>query len=1370
MKKTLLFCIIFSLWSASNVLQAQQWHYYNPTAWFDVNAVEIPGPGVISIGGGQEANDSTQVMFQTNDCGLTWTENAHDGLAPWNKSIAFSDSLNGYGVGYDGRIIRTDDAGLNWGYAVYPINRDFNKIVYAGNGTYFVAGGNKTNDSIQTILRSNDYGNSWDVIYDTLGSWLKSIYFFDTLKGFAVGDKGVILSTANGGNMWTSIAAPVQRDFNAITFINADTGYIVGGTPSGLCRRTILRTVNGGINWSVLIDTAGGILKDISFADGLVGYSVGDSATIIKTVDGGLNWSPINIDSNLTGHETFNAVKFHDKNFGAIGGRNGVLYIYLDLQVEPFTLGISQIGNNDATLLGGINTHTKNARYSFVYSTNINFTSFDATQEINVQNDSLLLISAYIHGLTPNTVYYYYLKAITATDTIYGDTLNLYTGVNPPFTFQTLDATGVGGWQTTLNGVIYKFPEPVNLYFEYGHTPSFGSLVAASPASVNDTMMHNIQAYITGLQANSRYFFRLKGVSGTGTYYGDTKIFSAIDLPYVGTGSATNVTLNSAQLTGNVTNNGIPAALKFDYGLTAYYGNEVDAVPDSATGMGSVYATYSLSGLTPGTTYHFRLKAINSNGTSYGNDITFITGAPTASTFPASNISAHSAQLNAMVNANNNRTSIKFEYGLTNNYGTEVSAIPDSAFGNINTSVFFFLYGLISDTTYHYRIKAITPTAVVYGNDISFFTSSIPILSTQPPVSVTYHSAQINAQICANNYPTAIKFEWGLTQSYGNEVTAHPDSIYGIQYTNVSYELNSLLPHTTYHYRVKGICQLGTVFGNDMSFQTSYIDPLVLTQMASEISPHSAKLNAIVNPNNMATTIKFDYGTTPSYSNETDAIPAFSSDSANLNVYGNLTGLLSNTTYHFRIKAITSVDTVYGNDLIFFTGNPEIPNFDFETWTPVTFAKPQGWDAVMGRISRYSPACNGNYAIKIENDTIIGGQPGAISMGGSSDGQNFAGGIPFNARPDTLIGCFNYSIPANDTALVGILLKKQGVFISFNWFKIYGNSSGNYTELKFPIPYTTPGNADSLIIGFTSTDTRHLSQLIAGGYLIVDHIRFTGTTENIPNNDFENWDFNTIYTPDSWWYNNKYTPDPAHPQNPTVSRTEDAQHGNYAALVRNYLYQDYFLPYATEGYLSTGQDWAAPGFSVNSGHQTLTGYYKFLPENDDTMSINVTMYKNHVNIGGGNFQTNITVADYTPFIINLQCLDNIVPDSGAISIWSCSRKPLGNSLVYIDNLNFDGFLSVIKETPLPATCYIDFNVYPNPFNDQATVSFTTDHEDKVMVRLFDLSGKQVALLANGLYMPGEYKINLSSAGLNKGFYICLINTEKQVLSRKIIIY
>jgi len=1444
-------------------IKAQQWHHYNPTAWFDVNAVEIPGPGIIAIGGGQETPDSIQVMFKSPDYGVTWIENAHDGYAPWNRSIAFSDSVNGIAVGFNGRIIRSDDAGGNWGHTIVPANRDFNKIFYAGSGIYYIAGGNKAHDSIQTIVKSSDYGNSWDVIYDTPGPWLKSVFFADTLNGFAVGDNGVILSTENGGITWTSISAPIQRDFNAITFINRDTGYIVGGSLSGLYYKTILRTTDRGLNWTVLSDSQGGILRDISFADAHVGYIVGDSATVLKTTDGGLNWPPIVIDTTLTENETFNAVKFYGRNFGAIGGKAGILYIYQNGPVELYTFGVTQVGSADATLQGEINTHSGNALYSFVYSDNISFLSSLNTAEVSMQNNSPAIISGHIQGLTPNTTYYYFLKATTAQDTVYGDTLSFFTGVNPPHSFQTLDATEVSTGGAYPNGFINRFPEPVDLFFEYGTSPIFGSQIVANPSSINDTLMHYIQTYITPVLVNEHYFFRLKGVTPTHTYYGDTKMFFTLNQPYIRTEEATNFTVNSVQLNatanangfpcalkfeygltflygteinaipdsltvtnnvnascvisglslsttyhfrlkaisslgtsygrdmtfricratavtlpaeifnpnsvqlhGTIDNNNIPAAIKFEYGPTVLYGTEVSASPDSAIGTGIFNATCILTGLTTGITYHYRIKAVNSVGTSYGEDKTFNTGIPSVTTCQASNIGISSAQLNGIVGANNFPTGIKFMYGMTNQYGSEMDAVPDSVSGSNPFNVSCTLTGLTPYTTYHYRVKASNSNGTVNGSDV-FFTTGAPMASTLSATNITVSSAQLNGIVNANYIPTANIFEYGISPNFGNEVPAVPDSVTGHVNVNISYQLYGLLPNTTYYFRVKAISSIGTAYGNNMVFATAGNPQSLVTLPADNISPNSARLNGSVDAGGIPTAVSFEYGTTTAYGNVINAVPDSAYNIGSIDVYALPAGLVPNTTYHFRIKGSNSLTTKFGEDMMFYTGDPEIPNFDFETWTPITFAKPQGWDAAFGRISQFNTACYNNYAVKIQNSIVNEGEPGAIMIGRSNDqGSTFTGGTPFNARPDTLKGCFNYSIQSGDTALILLILKKHGTEISNNWFKIFGNSSGNYIQLKFPITYNSAGNADSLIIGIVSTNIHNMTlPLPLASYLIVDNIRFTGTAENIPNNDFENWITNTVYTLNNWWYPNKNSFVPIYSDMP-VTQTTDKQHGSNAALIQNLTYPNEPIP----GFLSTSVKRNDPSFSVNGRHQSLTGYYKFLPENNDTMNIYIYMYKNHNMIGWGNFQTSSSATTYTPFLVEIIYNDTITPDSGQVDIQACWNKPMGNSRLYIDNLNFDGFLSVIKEPVLPSAGNIDFNVCPNPFREQAIFSFTLNHDESVMIRLFDLSGKQVALIANGNYKPGDYKINLSATGLRKGFYIGVMNTKDQVASRKVIIY
>ena len=83
----------------------------------------------------------------------------------------------------------------------------------------------------------------------------------------------------------------------------------------------------------------------------------------------------------------------------------------------------------------------------------------------------------------------------------------------------------------------------------------------------------------------------------------------------------------------------------------------------------------ALTGLIPGTLYHFRLTATNSGGTVNGEDGSFTAdvpppGLPIVVTGDASNIGDTTATLNATVNPAGSETTYQFEYGLTTTYGS----------------------------------------------------------------------------------------------------------------------------------------------------------------------------------------------------------------------------------------------------------------------------------------------------------------------------------------------------------------------------------------------------------------------------------------------------------------------------------------------------------------------------------------------------------------------------------------------------------------------------------------------------------------------------------------------------------------------------
>lgn len=96
-------------------------------------------------------------------------------------------------------------------------------------------------------------------------------------------------------------------------------------------------------------------------------------------------------------------------------------------------------------------------------------------------------------------------------------------------------------------------------------------------------------------------------------------------LSSVTTNPASDITFSSATLNGSVNPQGTSATFEFEYGTSTAYGQTIAANPASGSGSSSLDVTASITGLTPGTTYHYRLKSTNTAGDAFGSDQTFTT-------------------------------------------------------------------------------------------------------------------------------------------------------------------------------------------------------------------------------------------------------------------------------------------------------------------------------------------------------------------------------------------------------------------------------------------------------------------------------------------------------------------------------------------------------------------------------------------------------------------------------------------------------------------------------------------------------------------------------------------------------------------------
>jgi len=94
--------------------------------------------------------------------------------------------------------------------------------------------------------------------------------------------------------------------------------------------------------------------------------------------------------------------------------------------------------------------------------------------------------------------------------------------------------------------------------------------------------------------------------------------------PVMTTGSATNGTSSGATVHAVVNPEGAGTAYHFAYGTTTHYGG-TSAVGSAGSGTSAVKRSAGITGLAPGTKYHYRVEATNAYGTSYGGDATFTT-------------------------------------------------------------------------------------------------------------------------------------------------------------------------------------------------------------------------------------------------------------------------------------------------------------------------------------------------------------------------------------------------------------------------------------------------------------------------------------------------------------------------------------------------------------------------------------------------------------------------------------------------------------------------------------------------------------------------------------------------------------------------
>jgi Concanavalin A-like lectin/glucanases superfamily/FG-GAP-like repeat len=375
-----------------------------------------------------------------------------------------------------------------------------------------------------------------------------------------------------------------------------------------------------------------------------------------------------------------------------------------------------------------------------------------------------------------------------------------------------------------------------------------------------------------------------------------------------------------ATLNGTVHPPGLPTSAWFEWGATTNYGNVTTSQLFGGQSLGdpvsgSTFFNQNISGLVPGSTYHYHAAVSNSLGVAYGQDQSF--GTPFVTTLPATAVGTNTATLNGVANpaGMGDLQPIYFEWGTTTNYGHQT---PSTSLGNTTNNFNFSqtIGSLSAGVTYHFRAEAIQNFGTNYGADQSFTTLLPAVVTTLPADTLGLSNATLNATANPEGLATIVWFQWGTTPSLGNNTLAQAagNGVGNLTFSNV---LSGLAGGGTYYFRAMASNSAGVINGTTLSF-TLPVPPVITTFAASAIDAATAALNGTANPGGAATTAWFEWGTTTNYGNIAPTQPV-GAGTSNTNFSQIITGLFGGVTYNFRAVASNSFGTSFGTNLNFTT-------------------------------------------------------------------------------------------------------------------------------------------------------------------------------------------------------------------------------------------------------------------------------------------------------------------------------------------------------------------------------------------------------------------------------------------------------------------